>query len=179
MGSIRNPEPVKIFCGILYSNDAILEKGLKKLEDFFGRIDLKSEVFDFNFTDYYNREMGENLKKFFVSFENGMSLEDCYEWKLFSNRIEQQLSLSQEKPSRLINIDPGYVDLSKIVLLTTKDYSHRIYIGNGIYAEVTLIWRNGRFNVLSWTYPDYRTEIALNFFTCVRNKLLDRSHFSP
>ncbi len=145
--------------------------GLKKLEEYFGKIDLKSDVFDFNFTDYYSKEMGENLKKVFVSFQNLASPESSAHWKIFSNSIEQDLSLRKDKPSRTINIDPGYVELSKVVLLTTKNYSHRIYLGKGIYAEVTLIWRNKGFEHLSWTYPDYRTDLACEFFTSVRSKI--------
>lgn len=171
MGEIKSPEPVKVFCGILFKEENILNSGLKKLEEYFGRYELKSEIFSFDLTDYYSEEMGTSLKKIFVLFENLLSPENCSEWKIFSNDIEKQFSLIPEKPSRQINIDPGYIEMSKVILLTTKNYSHRIYIGKGIYAEVTLLWKNKRFEFLEWTYPDYRTEIAINFFTKARERL--------
>ncbi|MCM8816666.1 MAG: DUF4416 family protein [Candidatus Omnitrophica bacterium] len=172
MGLIKEPKPVKVFCAILFREENILNIGLQKLEDFFGKVDIKSEIFHFDvFTDYYKVEMGENLKKVFVSFKKILSPENCFKWKLFSNEIEKQHSLTSEKPSRMINIDPGYLDLSRVVLLTTKDYSHRIYLGKGIYAEITLLWKHGKFEHLAWTYPDYKTEISIKFFERLREAL--------
>ncbi|MGB9641656.1 MAG: DUF4416 family protein [Candidatus Ratteibacteria bacterium] len=175
MGIIKIPEPVKVFCAITFSKEEKLNLSLNFLEDLFGKPDIRSEIFPFDFTDYYSEEMGENLKKIFVSFEKKISLENYAQWKIQTNEIEQKLSTSKEKPSRTVNIDPGYVELSKAVLLTTKNFSHRIYIGKGIYAEVSLIWRSGRFNELAWTYPDYKTELAQKFFTRIRQTMVSRS----
>jgi len=175
MGTIKIPEPVKVFCAITFNNEEKLNVSLSFLENLFGKPDIKSEIFPFNFTRYYSEEMGENLKKVFISFEKKFLPDDCAEWKIYTNEIEQKLSASKEKPSRTVNIDPGYVELSKVVLLTTKNFSHRVYIGKGIYAEVTLIWRSGRFNELAWTYPDYKTKIAQEFFTRIRQIILHRN----
>lgn len=171
MGIIKKPGIVRPFCAILFSDEKKLNLSLSLLENLFGICDIKSEILPFNFTDYYSYEMGENLRKIFVSFEKPVVPEDYAQWKIYTNEIEKKLSLNEEKPSRTVNIDPGYVDLSKVVLLTTKDFSHRIYVGKGIYAEVTLIWRSGRFNILPWTYPDYKTDLAQKFFTNVRIKV--------
>jgi len=170
MGIIKEPTSVKPFCAILFSKEENLDLSLSLLVDIFGDIDIKSEIFPFDFTDYYSKEMGENLKKIFVSFEKLFLPDDCAQWKIYTNNIEKKLSL-RNNLSRTVNIDPGYIELSKVVLLTTKNFSHRIYLGKGIYAEVTLIWSSGRFNTLAWTYPDYRTELSLNFFSRVREKL--------
>jgi len=174
MGIIKIPEPVKVFCAITFGQEEKLNQSLLFLENLFGLCESKSEIFQFNFTDYYSAEMGENLKKIFVSFEKKLHPDDCAEWKIYTNEIEQKLSASKEKPSRTVNIDPGYVELSKVVLLTTKNFSHRVYIGKGIYAEVTLIWRSGKFNELPWTYPDYKTELAQRFFINMRQQILQR-----
>ena len=170
MGIIKKPLSVKPFCAVLFRKEENLNLSLSFLIDIFGSIDIKSEIFPFDFTDYYSKEMGENLKKIFVSFENLLLPDDCAQWKIHTNDIEKKLSLRDDS-SRTVNIDPGYVELSKVVLLTTKNFSHRIYLDKGIYAEVTLIWSSGRFNSLAWTYPDYKTEPALNFFSRIREKL--------
>lgn len=171
MGRIKEPKPVKVFCAVMFAHQDTFYSGLRKLESFFGKVDIKSDVFPFDFTEYYREEMGENLKKVFVSFEKIMSPENCLEWKLFTNEIEKQHSLNPQKSSRTINLDPGYLDLSKVVLLTTKDYSHRIYLGNGIYAEITFLWKHGKFEHMLWTYPDYKTDIATKFFEKTRETL--------
>jgi len=174
MGTIKIPEPVKVFCAITFNNEEKLNVSLSFLENLFGKPDIKSEIFPFNFTRYYSEEMGENLKKVFISFEKKFLPDDCAQWKIYTNDIEQKLSTSEERPSRIVNIDPGYMEPSKVVLLTTKDFSHRIYIGSGIYAEITLIWRSGKFNELPWTYPDYKTELAQRFFINMRQQILQR-----
>lgn len=171
MGKIKKIENVKVFCAILFRQEDILYEGLQRIENFFGKIDIKSEIFPFDFTLYYCKEMGQNLKKIFVSFERITTAENCADWKIFTNEIEEKLSTLQDRPSRQINIDPGYIELSKVVLLTTKNYSHRIYLGKGIYAEITLIWKNNAFQELAWTYPDYRTQTAKEFFARIRSIL--------
>ncbi|MCM8823034.1 MAG: DUF4416 family protein [Candidatus Omnitrophica bacterium] len=174
MGEIKAAKPVKAFCAILFRDKETLDVSLSLLEKKFGKTDVKSEIFLFNFSDYYCAEMGEGLKKIFVSFEQPVVPDNACEWKIFTNEIERKFSVFPDRPSRRINIDPGYLRLSNVVLLTTKDYSHRIYLGKGIYAEITLIWKQGKFEFLSWTYPDYRTELALNFFENVRRNLKDK-----
>jgi len=174
MGKPKTPDAVKIFCGILFENQKYLDDVLPFLEKIFGQCDIRSNIFPFDFTQYYENEMGKNLQKIFVSFEKLLIPENCFEWKLLTNDIEKQFSRHIGKPSRTVNIDPGYLGLSKIVLLTTKDYSHRIYLGKGIYAEVSLIWKQKKFQPLPWTYPDYRTELALKFFEDMRKILKAR-----
>jgi hypothetical protein len=167
MGKIKIVNPVKIFCGLIYQEEKILKKAKIKLEEKWGKIDIEYGPLNFDFTDYYQEEMGKNLKRKFISFENLYLPENIYEWKIFTNNIEEEFS---EFNKRKINIDPGYIDSCKVILLSTKDYYHRIYIGNGIYAELTLYYSKGRYNFLNWTYPDYRTENYINFFVKMREK---------
>ena len=147
----------------------VLEQALSLLEDKIGSIALQSKEFDFDMTDYYTAEMGGDLKKIFYCFQNPAVLETLPDIKLATNDIELRLAESDgENPQRRINIDPGYVTLSKLVLVTTKDYSHRIFIGKGIYAETTLMFINKSFAPVETTYPDYKTPLAIDFFNNVR-----------
>lgn len=138
----------------------LLERALRN------RVDFESKVTDFSHTDYYAEEMGPGLKRKFISFERIVDSADLYKAKLITNRIEQRLSTGGK---RTINIDPGYLDLSKLVLFTTKDYSHRIYLRKGIYAEATLFYRDHAFTPWPWTYPDYRTPEYKEIFGTIRD----------
>lgn len=167
MGKIKKILPVKIFCGLIYKDNNIFEETKKILIGKWGEIDTEEGPYDFTFTDYYEEEMGKNLKRKFISFETLFLPENVYEWKIFTNDVEKEFS---EFNRRRINIDPGYIDNSKVILLSTKDYYHRIYIGKGIFAEITLYYSKGRYNFFDWTYPDYRTENYINFFIKIRGK---------
>lgn len=166
MGKIRDPLRVKLITGLI-SNDTELLSGIKpRLErSFRNTVDLESPVMDFNMTDYYKEEMGPQLKRKFYSFKRLASLEGLYKAKIRSNMLEVKLAAG---PRRIVNIDPGYIDLAKLVLFSTKDYSHRIYAGKGIYAEVTLHYKGGSFCGWPWTYPDYRSSAYLDFLHKVR-----------
>ncbi|MFN4227119.1 MAG: DUF4416 family protein [Candidatus Ratteibacteria bacterium] len=167
MGKIKSAPFAKIFCGLIYQQENILEEARKMLIEKWGKIDIEEGPFSFNFTDYYEDEMGKNLKRKFISFQNLYLPENVYEWKIYTNKIEEIFS---EQGKRKINIDPGYIDSSKVILLSTKDYYHRIYIGKGIFAELTLYYSKGKYNFLNWTYPDYKTENYINFFLKMREK---------
>ncbi len=177
MGSIRTPKPVKLISAIMAINNEYMEKTQTELIKIYGNIDLESEIFDFSHTSYYKKEMGDNLIKKFISFENLFNIEIMPDIKLNTNNIELELSDycdADTQICRKINIDPGYISPAKLVLLTTKNYDHRIYIRNGIYGEVTLHFTKGKFHPWEWTYPDYKTEFAINFFTKVRNKYMNQ-----
>jgi hypothetical protein len=168
MGKVKVPEPVILFSGIITS-----ESNLSKLREILnplGEVDFVSETLSFDeFTNYYAEEMGKGLLRAWVLFKGLRPLEGLHKIKLLSNEIEDKFSVSGK---RTINIDPGYVTLSNVILFTTKNYSHRIYIGDGIFAEVTLIYsKKEGFIELPWTYPDYKTEVAKDFFKKAREKL--------
>jgi len=109
--------------------------------------------------------MGAGIKRQFVSFTRLILTEQLPAIKLLTNEIEQDLALNGK---RRVNIDPGYLNLAKVVLATTKDYSHRLYLGQGIYGEVTLTYAKGKFNPFPWTYPDYQTQAYRQFFEEIR-----------
>lgn len=155
--------PAKLFCGLIgHSFDAVIEELIER----FGKIDLGMGSIPFTYTDYYIDELGENLLRDWVTFEKLIDEEDIGKIKNITCGIERKLSL---RDRRTVNIDPGYVNLSRVILASTKDYSHRIYISRGIFAEVTLIYKHKNFTPLPWTYPDYRENIV--FFERVRKKL--------
>jgi len=169
MGEPCEPAPVRVFCGIIHRKGAAVNEALACFAERFGAPDIQSPTIPFDFTHYYAREMGGELSRLFVAFPQLQNPADAADWKMFSNEIEREFSLDASSPSRSINLDPGYVVPSRVILLTTKDFSHRIYLRNGIFAEVTLMWRHGTFVPMSWTYPDYATPLARDFFTRVRN----------
>ena len=123
----------------------------------------------FDHTDHYQKEMGVNLKRQFVSFQHLAKPEWLIKVKCFANRLERKLSAGSTKSNRQINIDPGYISAGKLVLATNKNHQHRIYLGKGIYAEVTLRFTKECLRPYQWTYPDYRTEACITIFNKIRN----------
>ena len=156
--------------GILVTDKELLAKTEAILEKSFGKIDSRSELFAFNLTDYYEEEMGKDLLRCWISFERLIDPYLLCGVKVKTNKIEEKLSIQGK---RRVNIDPGYIESAKLVLASTKNFSHRTYLDKGIYTEITLIYENKKFCELRWTYPDYKTDTALKFFTEVRKKYLD------
>ncbi|MDI6839505.1 MAG: DUF4416 family protein [bacterium] len=156
----------KLICGVILAPDCELIGVKKALVDKFGLIDLESEVIPFDLTRYYEKELGAGLKRQWLSFKEFIHEENLKSIKHTTIEIERQFSRSDG--TRRVNLDPGYVNLSSLVLATTKNYSHRVYLGDGIHAEVTLIYKDHHFVHLDWTYPDYRNNTE--FFNRVRNK---------
>jgi len=169
LGKIRPPKKVKLFCGMISSEETLFPPITEELTSVFGSVDSMSPIMPFAQTDYYREEMGENLKKFFVSFTPLIDAVSIVDAKLFTQEIENKYSDS--KGRRRINLDPGYISEAKLVLATTKDHQHRIYIGRGIYAEVTLKFKDKTFVTWEWTYPDYKKEEYIDYFIGVRNTL--------
>lgn len=152
-----------------------VERAKIALKAAYGEIDAESEVYPFDYTDYYREEMGYGLQKLFISFKSLIPMDSLPQVKLFTNRLEEELGCREgDRLYRRVNIDPGYLTGAKLVLASTKDYAHRIYLGQGIFAEVTLHYRKGGFEHLDWTYPDYRTELAKRFFKRVRERYLQQ-----
>src|SRR4030067_3300041 len=173
-----NPKPVKLFIGMLSQEISLFEKLKGDIEGIFGPIDLESPIWEWNHTDYYSKEMGSVLKRQFIFFRKLINPGVISEIKLKTNELEKQYLYPSTSPlskggqrgvgRRRINIDPGYLDSAKIVLVSTKDFSHRIYLGNGIYGEVTLMYSGKNYQILPFTYPDFRTSEYLDIFRQVR-----------
>lgn len=181
---LKRPDPVKLFMGLIISPHMALEDLKKKLEDRFGPIDLESPIHIFDHTDYYTREMGPDLKRSFLSFLNPVEPEDLAAIKGITNRMEIEMGRPNSGGiCRMVNMDPGLLSLSNIILATTKNRAHRIYLSNGMYAEVTLMYSKDKgWQPLDWTYPDYQTPLAMEFFMETRKRyyfqIKDRLHNS-
>ncbi|MBN2009926.1 DUF4416 family protein [candidate division KSB1 bacterium] len=166
MGHVNAVQDVKLFAGITFQDERTLANVQQLLEHRFGEIDMQSPIFDFTFTTYYAVEMGAALQKVFWSFSLLIPPEKLVDAKLFSNNIEARFATHDGK--RTINIDPGYLSNGNIVLATTKNFAHRVYLGKGIYGDMHMIFRHNQFHPLEWTYPDYSQPLAMDFFLKIR-----------
>jgi len=167
MGKAKLPLPVKLIVGFLFLEEEVFLRAKDELVNQYGEVDFESPSFDFSYTNYYKEEMGDKLWRKFVSFKSLVDPENIVAIKLFTNKLEDKLSLPGSR--RRVNIDPGYLTLSKLVLATTKNFAHRIYLGRGIYAEVTLRYLKDKgFQPWEWTYPDYRSKKYLEIFNYLR-----------
>lgn len=163
----KTPLPVKLVIGLFMKDKALLLPVTQTLVKRFGPVDMISEWLAFDFTSYYACEMGEPLFRRMVVFKELVEPASLADIKLFTNSIEGQYAKNEK---RQINIDPGNIMLERFVLATGKNFTHRIYIGKGIYADLTLIYQNKAFQKLPWTYPDYWTPSMRTFLTAVRRK---------
>ena len=155
MGETTQFEAKKLILGIITASDVEPADIEKALVERFGRVDYRSGILPFDFTDYYRREMGGDLQRYFLSFADHVDPAELPAIKLATNGIEEHFSLWG---NRRVNLDPGLLDLSRLILATTKDNAHRIPLRDGIYGEITLLYRKKDFVSLDWTYPDYRSE---------------------
>lgn len=167
MSQPRSAKPAKLVIGLLGSDRDELGEAITEVQQCIGRIDMVSPWLTFDFTDYYTEEMGKPLVRRVLSFRGLIEQESLAEIKLRTNAIEKKFSVGGK---RRVNIDPGYLLYERFVLATGKNFSHRIYIGSGIYADLTLIFQQGTFQSLPWTYPDYRDANMIGFLMRVRDK---------
>ena len=134
----------------------------------FGDIDARSDIFPFNWTEYYNAEMGSPIYRRFLGFTGLIEAPVVVDAKIVTNELEVSMAGKYKKVQRPVNLDPGYIEQSKVVLASTKNFFHSILIARGIYAEVTLHYQNRRWKSFPWTFPDYSSETYHPFFTALR-----------
>jgi len=166
MGTITDPAPVKLFIGMLSNEISLFDELIERLVNIYGAPDLESPVLPWAHSDYYADEMGTELKRKFIFFAQLIDPASIARIKLKTNELEQRYL--NERGGRRINLDPGYLDSAKLVLVSTKDFSHRIYLDQGIYGEVTLIYSKNDYQPLLYTYRDYRSEEYLSVFRKAR-----------
>ncbi|MFZ0390662.1 MAG: DUF4416 family protein [Calditrichia bacterium] len=184
MGLIRSHLPVKIFTAITFTAAVDPDAVLVRMAEVAGPVNARSPVYDFDsFTRYYQDEMGCGLQKFMAAFQQVKPPESLIDLKIAANHLEEEFADGGNRP---VNIDPGYLTAAKVVLATTKDYDHRLYLGRGIFGDVHLKFREGRYQDNPWTYPDYQQPQIKSFFQSIRtdymvqlqeirNKLLNKS----
>jgi hypothetical protein len=170
MGTLREPEPVKYFVGLLSSAVDLLASVESDLDALLGTVDARSETLPWTASRFYEREMGPGLLRRFVAFDRLLPPEKLADIKLGTRELEERYRDS--RGARRINCDPGYVEAGKVVLASTKNASQRIYLRGGIFAEATLLYSNGAFHGSSHTYPDYLWPETLIFLNRCRSVYL-------
>ena len=174
MAKPKSFSPVKLICGIIASKEASFKKAEERLVRLYGSLDITSPLITFNFTDYYEKRMGKNLKRQFLSFDSLISPEKLGEIKLRTNGLEEEIRKELKENRRVVNLDPGYLTQSSLIMATAKDFAHRIPIQQGIYAHLELLFSKKDIKTLDWTYPDYRSEEYQNFFMETRRIYLSQ-----
>jgi len=169
MGAIRVPKPVKLIMSLMSADDHLLHQVEETLAGRYGEVDFQSEILPFDVTDYYTEEMGEGLFRRFCTFRPLIHRDALVGIKRETNEIEEQWAIQGR---RRINIDPGYICAEHLILATTKGYTHRPYLGEGIHADLTLIYRDGEFRPLEWTYPDYASPQIREIMQGIRKRYL-------
>jgi hypothetical protein len=162
-------EPVKLIFSVFAKKAELLNETIEILSAAYGKPDFISAVTLFDYTNYYNAEMGENLVRRFLAMEKLIRPEALPDIKLATNEIEDKLALDLR---RQVNIDPGYISKAHLILATGKAYTHRPYLRKGIYADLTLVFQGKKFCSLPWTYPDYADEKQLLMLSKIRAKYL-------
>lgn len=165
MGFFVGQKPVKLIASIIFKEEKFLRHAEDELKKRYGRCEAASVTLPFDYTDYYEEEFGAPLERKLICFKKLPDSDKIPEVKVETNNIETALSFNGK---RMVNIDPGYITEAKLVLLTTKDYSHRVYLGGCIFAEATLFFQNNTFNPWPWTYPDYASKEMIDYFNKVR-----------
>ena len=163
------PLPVKPVVSMLLARQDLSAAVVARLSGHFGPPDLVGPWWPFTDTDYYTPEMGPGLGRLLVSFSHLADPAQLADWKVFTNGLEDRFSLGGR---RLVNLDPGYVARERLVLATGKNFSHRLYLGHGIYGDLTLVWGRGAFQTLPWTFPDYARGPLAELLRLVRKKYL-------
>jgi hypothetical protein len=167
MSTPQAPKPAKLIIGLFMQDKALIEQLTAALCASYGPLDLVSAWMPFDYTAYYEPEMGAHLARRMLVFKDLIRQDDLPAIKLTTNRLEENYA---EGGRRRVNIDPGYLVLERLVLASGKNFSHRIYLGEGIYADLTLVYQHGGFQKLPWTYPDYADQPMLTFLQQVRRK---------
>jgi hypothetical protein len=166
VGTAKQPRSVKLIASLFSGYSSLLEAACARLEEAFGPVDYQSALLPFDHTDYYTPEFGPGLLRIILAFRPLIDPGELAAIKRQTNTLEAEWLVEGQ---RRVNIDPGYVSLSKLVLATTKNHAHRLYLADGIYGEVTLHYRDGAFHGFPWTYPDYASPRYCALFEEIRD----------
>jgi len=172
VGKPALPQEVMLFSSILYHDESLAHKAVDALKALFGEISYESGPIPFDYTSYYHKEMGSPLFRILIAFSKLVPRNSLPGIKRATNTIEEDMVIDGR---RTINLDPGILSLENICLATTKPYSHRIYLDEGIWAEVTLMYQKDAYQALPWTYPDYASQDLIGIFNELRGIYKERS----
>jgi len=169
LGSARPFSDVKLFCGVIFAAEADCQRAREALAGLFSPIDFASAAFPFTETDYYQAEMGGPLCRRFFAHAALIRPERLPQIKRQTNRLESEMSVAGR---RLVNLDPGYLSESNVIIATVKNHYHRVPLGLGIYGHIEYVFRNRRLEALEWTYPDFRGDAYRAFFLELRRRYM-------
>ena len=167
MSCFQEPPPVKLFTSLIHGHASPLDECIRSLEEGIGEIEFSSGALPFGYTGYYEEEMGTGLKRTILTYRKLIRRDEIVELKIFTNKLEKVFSFEDK---RTINIDPGYIAQEHVILATGKGFSHRPYLGRGVYADLTLMYVKDEFRTLEWTYPDYGSIEMRELFRDLRHK---------
>ncbi len=166
MSVLKEPTKANLTVSIMYKDEKLMNEALDLMKNRFGEIDFSCEPFVFSdISPYYNPEMGEKIFKRIFSFKKLVNRDVMIEAKHLAVEIEERFS---NEGKREVNLDPGLLSLENFILVTGKNFSHRIYLGKGVFAEITLILKSKRMETLPWSYKDYQLEPARSFILDLR-----------
>jgi hypothetical protein len=168
MAEARPFLPVKLIAGIIFSNDIHLKAAATALAEAFGPVDRRSPSFPFDLTDYYEKQMGQDLERIFLSFEKLVSPDQLSAIKHQTNAMEDGIRITSGEERRVVNIDPGVLTASALIMATTKDFAHRVPLAEGIYGHLEFLFAKSGVKLLDWTYPDFRQPGYQSFFLEIR-----------
>ncbi len=166
MSTPSTPNPVKLVVSLISRDKGLLTLAGGELSKEYGSIDFMSSPSPFTWTTYYQAEMGDSLIRRFIAFEKLIEPDKLPMVKRWTDRLESRHKNGEGK--RRINCDPGYIALQHLILATNKNYSHRPYLGEGVYANLTLIFKKKSFQPLEWTYPDYGSKEIIEIMNRLR-----------
>jgi hypothetical protein len=172
MAKIKDFPPVRLVCGIIAARDEHFHRAEERLTELFGEIDSRSPRFPFEITDYYRAEMGDGLRRGFLSFQPLVDPGVLPDAKLRTNALEREIASEFGAGARIVNLDPGYLTAAALIMATAKDFSHRIPLRDGIYGHLEFLFTRTGIRRLEWTYPDFAQEGYQAFFLASRKKLL-------
>jgi hypothetical protein len=177
MSTPSPPTPVKLIVSLILSNRDLFVPVSREFDNVFGRIDFMSIFLPFTTTTYYHPEMGINLMRRFITFEKLIEPSTLPEVKRWMDGLESRYK--DREGRRTINSDPGYISLGQLVLATHKKYTHRPYLREGTYADLTLIYKRKSFHPLAWTYPDYGSAEIIKIMNRLRERYRTQLRETP
>ena len=171
MSHPQTPDQVKLISSLFSPEKELIDRAIEELSKIFGTIDRLSPELVFDRTKYYAKEMGWPLHRRFITFVELVPPDSIVDIKLKTNELEKKFLLGE---NRRINIDPGYISPERMILATGKNYTHRVYLSKGIFADLTLVFQRGGFRTLKWTYPDYASPELIGFFNTIRKQYMEQ-----
>lgn len=165
------PKKAVLFIGLISNKEELFKEVKEKLVYLYGEVIYETEIFNWDFTNYYEGELGKNLKKQFLFFKKLIDIEEIVDIKMQTNKIEDKYSKNNK---RLINIDPGYLTENKVVLPSAKDRPHKIYIKDGIYCDPVLKYQNNSYQPFEHSFPDFKTKKYIELFNKIRKTHIEK-----